>query len=91
MKDHQDNLTFHDRAAQQAAAAVADLFDDLAAQGLPAEAVMAGIHAGVIARMVWAIGGPATVARMVNAADRIEHLPSASHVKLMAAQPASRA
>ncbi|WP_210878075.1 hypothetical protein [Roseovarius autotrophicus] len=78
-------------AAHQAAMALRDLLDELTGRGLPLEAIMAGVHAEIVSTMVCVWGGPATIARMVNAADRIDGLPSALQVRLMAAQPAGRA
>ncbi|TVS04129.1 MAG: hypothetical protein EA407_05580 [Rhodobacteraceae bacterium] len=89
-----DDLTDEEKrqqAAEQAAMALRDLLDDLTARGLPLDAIMAGVHAEIISIMVCVWGGPATIARMVNAADRIDGLPSAQQVRLMAAQPAGRA
>lgn len=78
-------------AAQQAAMALRDLLDELTGRGLPLEAIMAGLHAEIVSTMVRVWGGPVTIERMVNAADRIEHLPSAAHVQLMATEAAGRA
>ncbi len=91
MTEHRTDDELRQEAAQEAAMALRDLLDDLTGRGLPFEAIMAGVHAEVVSTMVCVWGGPATIARMVNAADRIDGLPSALQVRLMAAQPAGRA
>ena len=91
MTEHRTDDELRQEAAHEAAMALRDLLDDLTGRGLPFEAIMAGVHAEVVSTMVCVWGGPATIARMVNAADRIDGLPSALQVRLMAAQPAGRA
>ncbi len=91
MTTTQSDEEFRQEAAQEAAMALRDLLDELTGRGLPFEAIMAGLHAEIIANMVCVFGAPVTIERMVNAADRIDGLPSAAQVRLMASEPAGRA
>lgn len=78
-------------AAQNIAEVVGDFLDGLIAEGIPAELVLAGAHAQIIAMMTTRLGGPMTASSCERAADRFRHMPSLDALALLSTPPAGRA
>jgi hypothetical protein len=85
-KDRNDEAT---RAADAVRGLLLQLHDE--GRGLSWPAILAGAHAEIVAAMAAIYGAEEAVARMVNAADRIEGLPSAAQARLVAQEPAGNA
>lgn len=77
------------QAADAVRGLLLQLHDD--GRGLPWSAVLAGAHAEIVAAMTATYGAEMTIARMVNAADRIEGIPSAAEVHLLARETTGHA
>lgn len=79
-------------AAERAGRELRDLIDDLTTgQGLPAPAVLAGIHTEIVITLAQIYGGKIVIDRMVRLADSIEGFPSASEFVLSNTKPAGTA
>jgi hypothetical protein len=87
----QDCIDHKKAAADYAADTIAYLVRSLIASGLPADAVLAGAHASIIAEMTTALGGPFTAGRCNATADRVRNLPSSFAARLALATPAGTA
>lgn len=85
-KDRKDEAT---RAADAVRGLLIELHDE--GRGLSWPAILAGAHAEIVAAMVATYGAEEAIARMVNAADRIEGMPSAAQARLMAQEAAGHA
>lgn len=59
--------------------------------GLPTDAILAGAHAVVVAKIVTHLGGPMAAATCERAANSVRHLPSLGACSLACATPAGRA
>lgn len=73
--------------ADAVAAAICDQLRELRHAGAPADAVLAGAHAGIITEMVLHLGGPETAAACRRAEVRVKDMPSEGAVALAFSVP----